>query len=103
MKKSEVVLLTLMIGTVAAINMERRPDTVRNVYNSRDDCVHDYSDTQCREDANNSRSGGRGGSSGGRWVGPDYRDDDTRRSSRATDRETVRRGGFGFSGRGAGG
>jgi len=98
MKKSSYILLTLM-GAVALSNVERQPDVLRNTYNSREDCVHDYSDTQCRD-----ASGGGHGSSG-RWYGPDYRDgsEDARRGNRATGRETVKRGGFGFSGRRAGG
>ncbi len=95
MKRSEVILLTMMVGTVAALNVERRPDTVRNVYNSREDCLHDYSDTQC------SQTTGGSGYNSGRWVGPEYRDDgNTRKSQHASGRETVRRGGFGSSGRG---
>lgn len=99
MKKSDAVVLTLVVGAMAALNLERQPNTVRNTYNTREDCVQDYSDTQCRENT----SGGRVGSSG-RWVGPDYRDDESaRRSQRASGKETVRRGGFGLSGRGSGG
>lgn len=102
MKKSEVVLLTLMAGVVVAANVERKPDTVRNVYNTRDDCVQDYSDTQCEEKSGSRLSGG--GSSSGRWVGPEHRDgDNTGRGNHASGHQVVRRGGFGFSGRGSSG
>ena len=99
MRKSSYILLTLL-GAAALSNIERQPDVLRNVYNNRDDCIHDYSDTQCRDTA----SGGHGSSSG-RWYGPDYRDgsDEARRTHRAAGRETVQRGGFGFSGRRSGG
>lgn len=97
MKKSEVVVLTLMIGVIAATYIERRPNTVRNYYNSREDCVRDYGEAQCREG-----SGGGHGTGSGRWYGPDYRDDEPRRGDRAAGRETVKRGGFGFSARGVG-
>ncbi len=103
MKKSEAVMLTLVVGAMAALNLERQPNTVRNTYNTREDCVQDYSDTQCKEDTSSSRRAGIGGS-GGRWLGPDYRDDESaRRSQRASGKETVRRGGFGLSGRGSSG
>jgi hypothetical protein len=99
MKKSSYILLTLM-GAIVLSNIQRQPDVVRDVYNNREDCLHDYGDNQCREGSGS----GHGGSSG-RWYGPDYREDsDTaRRGNRATGRETVQRGGFGFSGRRAGG
>lgn len=96
MKKSEVVVLTLVVGVFVASYIERRPNTVRNYYNSREDCVQDYSDNQCRDGS----SSGYGGY--GRWYGPDYREDEPRRGNHAAGRETVRRGGFGFSGRGVG-
>ena len=87
-----------MLGTLVALHVERKPNTVRNVYNSQEDCLWDYNETQCREDTTHS------GGSHGRWYGPEYRDDETaRRSGKASGKMTVRRGGFGFSGRGASG
>jgi uncharacterized protein YgiB involved in biofilm formation len=91
MKKSSYVLLTLMGAVALYANVGRQPNVVRDVYNNRDDCVHDYSETQCRNS-----SGGTTGS-GGRWYGPSYNDnsDEARRTKRTTERETVKRGGFG--------
>jgi len=100
-KRSEAVLLTLMITTVAALNVERQPDTVRNQYKSREDCLRDYSESLCRENYHSTHGYSTGT---GRWYGPEYRDDErTRYSRNASGRETTRRGGFGFSGRGASG
>lgn len=94
MKKSEVVILTLVVGAIAATSLERQPDTRRHVYSNRDDCLNDYSDTQCRETT------GGSGNTMRRWVGPDYRSDsdDAQRGKLASGSETVRRSGFGSSG-----
>jgi hypothetical protein len=96
-KKTSYILLGLL-GSVTVLNgIERQPDVVRDVYNSHDDCVKDNGEAQCRQET--AGHGGSGGS-GGRWFGPNYRNDSTaRRSYLATGHETVQRGGFGFSGR----
>lgn len=67
MKKSRRILLTIM-GTLLASSCGREPDILRNIYNNRDDCVQDYSNSECHEELRDYRSR----NSTGRWFGPEY-------------------------------
>lgn len=99
MKKSRRILLTIM-GTLLASSCGREPDIMRNIYNNRDDCVQDYSNSQCREEQHNYSSSG---TATGRWIGPNYRSGSPDypgpgRENLAAERQVVKRGGFGLTG-----
>lgn len=98
MMKTGGITLTFL-GALTLADYYGQPNT-RNVYRGREDCVADYSEAQCVGDTGNSGHGG--GSGGGRWYGPGYRqsgysagDPGPGRASRAIMSEPIQRGGFG--------
>lgn len=114
MKKTGRITLGLM-GTLFVTGCTPEPDTLRNTYRTREDCVADYNESECAPADRgasgdwNSNSASGSGVGVGRWYGPLYRGggsffgrDDPgpgRDPNRPLLRETIKRGGFGQLGR----
>lgn len=93
MKKSEVVLLSVLTGGVV-LAMTHQGTSYRDHYASREDCEADWRSGPC--EASSSGSGIHGG-----YYGPRYTEGSrppTMNRDLVTNREVVKRSGFGHSG-----
>ena len=114
-RKSSAHVTLVLLGAAALAACGQEDDTLRrDVYTSREDCVHDWGDElKCAEQAAPATSGSGGGYHGGYWYGPFYRSgaygsssnsmphgtvDAARPGSHAIATSHISRGGFGASG-----
>lgn len=69
-----LVILGLLGAYIALPLLPQGDEYRRNTYRSRDECVADYSETDCEPTESGGSSGG-GSGGGGRYRGPSYRAD----------------------------
>lgn len=82
-RKTKLIHLVLL-GSASLVLSSCGEDTVRDEYDSREDCVSDHGSSQCEY-------------SGGHWLGPVVDSSSHTRGSRASSTRVVSRGGFGSS------